>query len=147
MKDPFLGAALAFMCLACATDSPVTPIDSCRVLTPSQLNADPGQFDGEYVCVDGVVVIGPERRHFVDPGAAYSKDACITLLNTEFLFAHGMFFNRMHLELRGRFRRDAIPGDVLDLAACNETGLEVDESDLKAKFEAVVEKGVEPGTP
>ena len=145
MRQPLVLLFAVLLCrCAMMTGSPVAD-----VLTPRELNTHPEQYDGRDVIVRGFVILGTNGRSLYQskerfeefgrafyaqtPGfnpAEYDAD-CVTLLNARVLEENSSVFNGRTVTMRGRFVRDYLTGDMLDLQACGTTALALDERDTR----------------
>jgi len=106
------------------------------VLTPRDLNTHPEQYDGREVVVRGFVILGTNGRSLYQskerfeefdrafyahtPGfkpADFDAD-CLTLLNARVLEENDSVFSGQTVTVTGRFQRNYLTGDMLDLQAC-----------------------------
>jgi len=124
------------------------------VVSPRELNTHPEQYDGQDVTVRGYVVLGSNGRSLYesrdrleafdrafraqtpgfDPSDFYLD--CLTLLNARLLEENRSLFNGQTITVRGRFQRNYLDGNVLDLQACGgPTALILDEQDARRVFQ------------
>lgn len=125
-------------------------------VTPRELNTHPEQYDGREVVVRGYVVLGTNARVLFesrerfdegnrafrastagfDPNVFYAD--CLTLLNARILEENRSVFNGQTITVRGRYQRNYLTDDVLDLQACGgPTALTLDEQDAQRLLRAM----------
>lgn len=151
MRKP-LASLFAVLLCGCSMliESPVA-----NVLTPRELNTHPKKYDGRDVVVRGFVILGTNGRslyqskerfeefdravHAPTPGFNTEFDAdCLTLLNAQVLEENSSAFNGQTVTVRGRFERNYLTGDVLDLQACGgPTALALDERNTRRLLKAL----------
>jgi hypothetical protein len=148
-----LASLFAVLLCGCAM---VTLSPAAQVLTPRELNTHPNQYDGRQVVVRGFVILGTNGRSLYQskerfeefdralyaqtPGfnpAEFDAD-CLTLLNAHVLEDNRSVFEGQTITVRGRFERNYLTGDVLDLQACGgPTALALDERDTRRLLQAL----------
>jgi hypothetical protein len=94
----------------------------------ANLVANPMTFDGMHVMVDGYMVRSFEERGLWISKAARDKDdapgACLTLTNVRNTLEKKGEFKSM-VTVTGTFRAQINAGDIVDLGACNDAGIEL----------------------
>jgi len=138
---------IALLLCGCAA---ISASPATKVLTPRELNTHPEQYDGHDVVVRGFVILGTNGRSLYQskerfeefdrafraqtPGfnpTEFEAD-CLTLLNAQVLEENSSFFNGQTITVHGRFERNYLTGDVLDLQACGgPTAFALDERDTR----------------
>lgn len=116
---------------SCVAAPPV--VERNDYVTPTELNERPDFFDGKTVIVHGFLLIDVEQRFIVQDRQTYENwtgdgSKCITTTNDQLLWSIRRKFAKRMVEVRGVFRKDALPRDAVMLGACNITGIEVDPS-------------------
>lgn len=114
-----------FALSACAS---VSRIDRIPLTPFGEIARNPGIFDGKLVRVGGYVIRAPERRDLwesrPDSNSSDASKACMTLLGLRRVVGERGFFEG-DIVVTGIFRADAVPDNVVDLAACSDIGIEV----------------------
>jgi hypothetical protein len=150
MRQALASLFAVLLCGCAMTASPVA-----YVLTPRELNTHPEQYDGREVVVRGFVILGTNGRSLYQskerfeefdrdfraqtPGfnpAEFDAD-CLTLLNAHVLEENPSLFEGQTITVRGRFERNYLTGDVLDLQACGRAALALDERDTRQLLQAL----------
>lgn len=150
-----LVAAISILFLVFGCSSMTGSIND-GVVTPRELNTHPEQYDGREVVVRGYVVLGTNARVLYesrerfdegnrafraltpgfDPSPFYAD--CLTLLNAHVLEENRSVFNGQTITVRGRFERNYLTDDMLDLQACGgPTALALDERDTQRLLQAL----------
>lgn len=119
-------STIALFALACIAMLHTAGADSQNeVLTPSEIAANPDQFDGKHVRVKGYVVIAPHARNIFDSKNGHRKPdgTCLGLYGSE-SFVHTL---RKKMEIvSGVFRKALCGPDDICLYWCSSSGIEVD---------------------
>lgn len=123
-------------------------------LSPSELNANPSQYNGKTVTVRGYVTLVPEghnlyesqslnaefRRHVAAGGKDNFKPRawdkyCLTIANPGPMYKHPSAFNKQTLTIKGKFIDDYLNSRTIDLGACPlATAIVVDYTDLQRRY-------------
>lgn len=148
-----LATLFAMLLSGCAM---TTATPAACVLTPRDLNTHPEQYEGREVVVRGFVILGTNGRSLYQsrerfeefdrafyaqtPGfnpADFEAD-CLTLLNAHVLEENYSIFNGQTITVTGRFVRNYLTGDMLDLQACSgPTALALDERQTRRLLHAL----------
>lgn len=139
-------AVLAIVALAaCATPS----VDHREaVLSPSQLNDNAAAYDGRNVRIRGYVLLGTNgrslyesREQFGEWVRALERSAddfdprdydkfCVTMLNADTVLEHQDLLRHQTITVRGRFMRGYMDGGRIDLQACGDNAIVLDDADV-----------------
>lgn len=126
-RDRNLGCTyLALALSACAST-----VDVDGDLQPSVLNESLSRYNETEVTVQGFLVMKPEARQLWESKRKYDtyadEEYCLTLTNTFILEPNLEEHNFKKIRLKGIFKSDINAGPVIDLGACNDSGLEIIE--------------------
>jgi hypothetical protein len=104
------------------------------LVTVSHLILNSQSYDGASVRVRGYLVLRSSARHlWSDPSMierGLSESECITLLNTDRHFT-GTANLRQYATITGVFRTNVLGSGIVDLGACNRSGIDITSVDLK----------------
>jgi hypothetical protein len=96
-----------------------------KLVTPSEIAADPDKFDGKHVRVRGYVVITPHSRNIFDSKQGFKdpQGACLGLYGSKSFVLPA----RKRMEIVSGIYRKVLcgPNDIC-LYWCNSSGIEVD---------------------
>jgi hypothetical protein len=131
---PLLSVGLVCL-LAIGCASGATQAQRIRVQF-DRLIESPAAFNGKAVEVDGFMIRGPEQRYLLRSRAAKSEtdnpNVCLTLTNVKGVVGDRGFYER-DVTVKGIFRAHIIPPDVVDFAACNDAGIELQDVTFRSK--------------
>jgi hypothetical protein len=128
-----------------------------RPLSPSELNANATQYNGQTVVVRGYIKLAPEGHVLYESEAldaefrkgwdSGSRDFdvkkyekyCLTIANPDLFYRNQAAVNGKTLVVRGKFVDDYLDGHTVDLGACPlPTAIIVDENDLRRRYGSVL---------
>jgi len=152
MMRQSLASLFAVLLCGCAMTTAPPVAD---VLTPRELNTHAEQYDGREVAVRGFVVLGTNGRSLYQskerfeefgrdfyaqpPGfnAADFDADCLTMLNARLVEQNFSVFDGQTITVRGRFMRNYMTGNVLDLQACGRNAFVLDAQDTRRVLKAL----------
>lgn len=125
--------------------------------TPSQLNANPGRYNGRTVVVRGFIGLAPEAHVLYESGALggevqreresgnrgfgvrkYEK-YCVTIANPELLYKNRATVNAKTIVLQGKFIDNYQIGNTVNLGACPlPTAIIIDNAALALRYPSLL---------
>ena len=147
MGSAIFAALIVLVCAVCPS------LADTKILSPSQVNSDPAQFEGREITVRGYVVLALEahilyeskslndkwraevkaNKASFDP-KAWSK-YCLTIANPGLLNQNEKRFAGKTLVLKGTLLSHYLDSSTIDLGACpRPTAIQIDEDDFKRRY-------------
>jgi len=119
MKREFF-AIVTILLSSCATSAVIT-----NALHPSDLNSNPGRYDGSEVTVYGYMVNNGHNQVLLDDEKAYGtqrNDQCVSLLIPNQMNLN--WIDNDYVVVRARFLKQ-LPPNSIHFGACGDTHLEL----------------------